>query len=505
MKFNFKRIKKLFSLTIVPKVNVAGVELTDSYVNYMNIVNDKIETSVSVKLEKGVVLQGKVIDKEKLSSALRELRKKIDSKNKDNSIILSISDANIFTQVVDLPYVAGHAAKESIFLNLEIASPIEINKTYYHWQYINNLDATSKKRVTASFIEKEIINDINDAFSSAGFLVVAIEQKSASLARILRLSESRKFENIAVFLLHIDSDGMSFSIVNSGDLVFNRFIYWEKIYKQENTREIKFSDFKRIILEESHKVVNYYANRFRTNPKFIYLMAEGMEDKIKNSLKEEFASEIITTSIKNHKVESSNLVAFGAALRGEIKRSKDDEISLAPEDTREKFRHEQVLSFIGLWREIFIVSFVVLLVAMLGTFIFLGNYMNNLVLNLEKLSKSQNTETLKALKEEAIEFNRNIDVAIETTSKQRQMNNLVSNIYDVSLSKKVEITRIYIQSQNSPISITAYAGSEQGAIDFKKELEDKKILNNVDLPLSAMEPVASGGVVFRLSANIPKQ
>ena len=104
-----------------------------------------------------------------------------------------------------------------------------------------------------------------------------------------------------------------------------------------------------------------------------------MEKEIEEIIKEEFGLKTIPLRLRRYNDFSAVwFVAFGSALRGLISRRQDVLISLSSSNVIEEFYHEQALSFIALWRNIFFVSLAVLLIVFGGIDIFFNRIQNNI-------------------------------------------------------------------------------------------------------------------------------
>lgn len=502
----FRKIKKLFAGILNSRINIVGINLKDASIDGVLLdVDYKKLKEFSQLLPNGVVSDGKIINKNEFVQALKIFRSKIGSKKKKISTIISISDENIYTQVINLPYIEGKSEKGAILLNIEMVSPMDLNKSYNDWQYFEKKNNKfDKRKIIASFIDKSIIDGILETFNEAGFLVVAIEQRAMSLSRVIKkyVFDNRSDYSGPAIVLDIDSDGLSFSINSDGNLVFNRFVKWKEIYFKNNMK-ISFNEFKDIVIEESHKIINYYVNKFEEEPKFMLVISSGIGEKLKPALQEEFKIMMPSIDIKGYKLSSFGmLAAFGAAIRGTKRRSEDLNISLTPINVKEEFFEERVISFMTIWRDVISVVFVVILLMMLGEFILLGDVIKKTNSRLSKMYSAQSSiKLLDELKVEAKRFNKNISLAKDVYSGRENYNKLINDVYNIALSKNVEIRRFYTSSKNKSITVIAHVDNEEMAVNFKNELKSIKGISKVIMPLENISQDLGGGVLFTLRFN----
>ena len=91
---------------INPQLQISALEITDVDLKFC-FFKGREPFFYSVKLEAGVVSDGKVVERDKLISSLKELKKQIPFRNKKRHyIIVNISDGNIYTQLFNLPPAA---------------------------------------------------------------------------------------------------------------------------------------------------------------------------------------------------------------------------------------------------------------------------------------------------------------------------------------------------------------------------------------------------------------
>ena len=320
-----------------------------------------------------------------------------------------------------------------------------------------------------------------------------------SIIRLIDFSQKSVHDGEPFFVLYIDSDGLSFSVIRDSSLYFNHFSSWSNIADQRSLdREISFTDFRNLIIQETHRVINFYSGRFSEEIKKTYLITPGLEKEVENIIQDNFSLEVVPFQIKDYPVELSFACALGAALRGTIPRSRDIQISLAPEGTETKFIHSQIISFVFFWRNLIIVSLSVLAAAFLGVFILMNVFVKNTTGDLANLSSSYNVTYFSSLKKEADSFNESIQRALIAKSQQSHWSWLISEIYRKA-GTKITINRIFIQSFNVPVILNARAPKESDAVEFKNALETISSLTKVDLPLSSLVPIDADTVGFQVT------
>lgn len=502
-------LKKVFRF-LKPYLEIGGLVISDSGLTFFSFGEKRGQLQkFSLKFPVGVIEEGKLINPKEFFNSLKSLHHQITSKESEKiPVIVSLSDANVYTQLFSLPLLKDANLEEAVRLNLQVISPLDFSRAYSDWQKVESLHSNSNYEIEilSSFISKEIVDSFYHQLVQANFLPLAIEQKAMSIIRLINFEEKNTLGEEDFFVLYIDSDGLSFSIVHKHSLYFNHFSSWSTVASNYSLeREISFADFRNLVIQETHRVINFYSSRFSRDIKNVYLIAPGLEKEVSGILKDNFSLQILPFQIKSYPLELSFACALGAALRGLIPRFQDTEISLAPEGTEIQFFHSQVLSFVRLWRNILIVSLSVILTAFLGIFIFLNLFIKSLTNDLSNISSSYNTAYFNSLKNEANDFNLKVEKALTVKSQQTRWAWLIEELYQKASENKITIERILIQSPDVPIIVNARASSESEAVEFKKSLEKINGLSKVDLPLASLTPLESNLVSFQVTFYTNRQ
>jgi Tfp pilus assembly PilM family ATPase len=501
MAFSLRPLKKIFRL-IKPRVEIGGLDISDGGVLFVSVDPEtKKLKQFSIRLPEGIIVNGKIQNPSELAKALKQLHQQITiDRTRKIPVVISMSDTNIYSQQFELPPLQSTNLDEAVRLNLQVLSPIDFSKAYSDWQKVEN-PKTRGVEILASFVEKDVVDKIIAPVTEENFVPVAIEQKAASLTRIILQSVSGNDSKIPYFLMYVSSDGLGFSIIRQGHLYFNRFTPWSGLTKGKQ-RQISLKEFSETIIQESHRIMNFYASHFNENISYLYVVAPGMENQVKQIVEENFAFKIEPLVLKDYPIDQSWLVALGAAVRGLIPRSIDTEISLSPEGTESQFFHSQIITFAQMWRSIIISVCATILVACVGVFLFLGSVINDTAQDFNKVAGGYNVTYLNALKQQAQAFNQLVDKATAARKQQTRWTKALNDIYSQA-GPNVTIDRFYVQSLDFPAIINGHATDANSAVDFKNKLASLPYLSGVDLPLSSLNPgTASNEVVFTISFKI---
>ena len=496
-------LKKLLNI-LNPQPQINALEITDVDLKICFFKGEE-PFFYSIKLEAGVVSDGKIVERDKLISALKELKKQIPSgRKKRNYVIVNISDSNIYTQLFNLPPAVGANMEEAIRLNLQMLSPIDFANVYSDWQILkNNKKDGAEMDILGAFIQKEIIDDFDDSLKAVGFMPIAIESGGLALGRLAKEGAANIGADSHFIIFLVGVNGLGFNLVKNGDIYFNHFISWQSIYKDQ--RQVSFDSFKDVIIEEIKRVMGFYATHWGGQVSELYLITYGLKDEIIELINKNFSFKVQPFILSKYpNVSQFNFSVLGSALRGLVPRSLDTMISLSKIGTEKEFYNQKIVRFFKVW-SIAVCAFLIFLNVLFGAVdIFLMKISASLGEQRASLvsdKQAENTEVQK-LQEEIMNLNRRIGLAMESYGERSKWSSFFEKI-KLLTPERVDIRRIFIQSIDAPVSITARSADEQAAIDFKNNLIGAQIFENVDLPINKIMSF-DGGIDFTINFNIKK-
>ena len=492
-------IKKIFSFLqrLSSQPLVGGLEISDSAIRFLQIEGEKTKTA-SLRLPPGIVLDGKINDRQNFLAALKAVRLQLAGLKTGQKVhvIVSLPVSVVYSQSFNIPTISQENIKEAAELNLQMISPISLEKAYSDWQVVNP-DINHQKEILGAFAEKVIVDDYDRILRESGFLPVAFEFPAFSLTRLVKELGPAIDMDKSYLLVNVSTDGLNFLITKKGELHFSHFLFWRTL--QGEKRQIASSDFKNIISQEIQKIINFVSTDFEESLEGVIIMAPAMEKEIEEIIKEEFGLKTIPLRLRRYNDFSAVwFVAFGSALRGLISRRQDVLISLSSSNVIEEFYHEQALSFIALWRNIFFVSLAVLLIVFGGIDIFFNRIQNNIKNQLSALVAYPQIKEVAALRGKAEFFNES--VALISAAKKsifdwssffKQLNDLAGN--------QIVFDQILVQSLTTPIKIKGRADNEKMIINFKNALSSQSNLGDVYLSLTSIQSTPDRRMSFELS------
>ena len=478
---------------------VGGLEISDSAIRFLQIKGEKTVTA-SLRLPPGIILDGKINDRQNFLSALRTVYSQLVKTKTGPKIhtIICLPVSVVYSQSFSIPQIDRGGIEEAAELNLRMVSPISQEKTYSDWQIIG--ENTNQMDILGAFIENSIVDDYDRCLRECGFLPMAFEFPALSLTRLIKDLGPAIDIGKSYLVINILTDGLNFLIIRNGQLYFSHFLFWRTL--QGEKRQIIFSDFREILIQEVQKIINFLSVNYKESFEGTIIMTPALEKEIGEIIKKEFDLNVIPLRLRRYAEFSAIwFAAFGSALRGLLPRRQDTYISLTAHNVIEEFYHEQALSFISLWRNILVVSSLVLLIAFSGVDIFLAQIKKNIEAQLSSLIARSQIQEVNKLQEKANIFNQS--VALVSNAKKsnpkwspffEQLNELAGN--------RVVLDRIIVASLTSPVTIQGRADSERAVIDFKNSLVSQANFEKVNLPLTSIRPMSDRRVSFEISFSI---
>jgi len=166
-----------------------GLDISDASIEALEIKKKFGKIVVNAfgrkKLEKGIIVNCHIHEKEKLAKVIKDLLvsaqpKRFSTKN----VILSIPESKTFIHVFQLPSVISEKnIGESIQYEAEQTIPLSFDQVYHDYQIVTKGKEYQEVLYVACF--KDVVDDYREVVNMAGLNPVIFEAESTSLARSL--------------------------------------------------------------------------------------------------------------------------------------------------------------------------------------------------------------------------------------------------------------------------------------------------------------------------------
>jgi len=494
--------KKIFSLIkrLSSAPPVGGLEISDSAIRFLRIDRNQKITTASLRLPPGIVLDGKIKDRPNFLSALKTICSQLVKLKTEAKIhaVVSLPVSVVYSQSFGIPVIDQENIEETIELNFQMVSPLDLKKAYSDWQIVG--ENAVQKDVLGAFAESSIIDEYDSCLREAGFLPIAFEFPALSLARLIKNFGPDLDAEKSYILINVSNDGLNFVIIKKREMYFSHFVLWKTL--QGEKKQIIFSDFKNNLVQETQKIINFLSVNYKESFEGAMIITSSLEKEIGEAIGQEFGLKVIPLRLRNYaNFPPVWYTAFGSALRGSISRRQDNFISLMAHNVIDEFYHEQALSFISLWRNIFFVSLSAFLIIFGGTDIFLSGIQKKTEAQLASTASVYEAQGLSSLENKASSFNQLLTLVSAAKKSDQNWYVFFQQLSGLAGSKII-FDRILVQSLGAPVRIQGHADSQQTIVDFKNNLVSQTNLTNVDLPLTGIHFTGANQVNFEMSFSI---
>src|SRR3989304_4325528 len=110
------------------------LNIEDPCLRLMVVGNGKIRLAVSEPLETGIVRNGTVLDRNKLTQAVAELFR--SQRVKSTRVIAAVSGANAFYRLISIPPVPPRMLAEAVRREGERVMPVSVSELYLSYQVL---------------------------------------------------------------------------------------------------------------------------------------------------------------------------------------------------------------------------------------------------------------------------------------------------------------------------------------------------------------------------------
>lgn len=194
-----------------------GLDLGESSVKVFQLEKngnlDRIRSFNAREIGVGFIENGLIIEPEKLSKIIREMissagPKRINTKK----VICSIPESKVFLRTISIPIIKEEEAAEAVKWEIEAGIPLEVDKVYFDWQFLEQKDG--KQNVLTVAVSKEVVDNLVSLLESCGLSVYGMEMESISTARSLIAHGAEK--EAAYLIVDIGTLKTSFIIIQNG-------------------------------------------------------------------------------------------------------------------------------------------------------------------------------------------------------------------------------------------------------------------------------------------------
>jgi len=178
--------KKVFNFS----QSAFGLDLSDLSVKVVQLERegdkDKIVSFGTVSIPAGSIVDGEIIKKENVVSAIGEVLKKAGPKKiKTKKVICSLPETKAFLRIISIPKMKEEEAREAVKWEMEANIPLPIDQVYYDWQLVEKKLSKdlNKIEVLVVAVAKKVVDQFVEVLELSGLSVEGLDIESIAQAR----------------------------------------------------------------------------------------------------------------------------------------------------------------------------------------------------------------------------------------------------------------------------------------------------------------------------------
>jgi len=216
-------LRELFTNIVPPPqfllMPSVGIDVSDASLKYVRFTQAygksnhiRLEACGDIPLAPGVVVEGKVQDKDVLVAELKKIRKQLGV----SFVRVSLPEkhAYIFETEIE-PGAAPSEIRGLLEFKLEENVPISPREAFFDYEIIEHIAQTEKLRVVVTVYGKETVTQYHDVCVAAGFMPLSFEVEAQAIARAV----TTQSEHHSSMIIDFGERHTGVGIVHNGVLV----------------------------------------------------------------------------------------------------------------------------------------------------------------------------------------------------------------------------------------------------------------------------------------------
>jgi len=468
--------------------NVAGLEVSDAAIRYALWKKNGWRFE-EILLPAGTMVRGVVQSEPALMTALHALHDRVArGKRSRVSVVVSLSSAPVYSQTFAIPRIADNELEKAVNLNMQMNSPLSLEESSSGWQVLRSTPA--QVEVLTASVPNGVMSVLMRVLSAAGFVPMALEARSFSIARTVRTWVPGFSADYPYLVVLVDDMGLSVLIVQQGFLYFEYSSPWADI--QGEAASVSLEVFDAALARHVSQVLNYHRQHSAATFKEALVIAPSMQDHIVQALSQQFGLPARVAQVGDGSFPLQWFVAIGAGARGSLPRWQDVEVNLVGISARKAFHEEQVALYLGFWRVMVPASLGVLLVTTLIGYIFVSRSRAALETQAAALPEGAQVEELDRLEARAEQFNKNVANLHAIQADIHYKSPIAQSIHDIASRGGITLVRLYIAPVPQPSMVSGFGPSEATVLAFKNTLQADPRFTDVALPITEIRTTPQG-------------
>jgi type IV pilus assembly protein PilM len=495
------------------------------------------------RIPSGIVEDGKIIRKKALADAISGLLpiarpKKILSRN----VVCCLPESKVYIHILEVPKMSADKVDEVIKWEIEEYIPLKVQQVYLDWEVISEKDDKFKVLVAAS--PREIIDAYLKTMKLADLKTMALEMESRALARVLVEKMGKKG---AVLLVDMGGRSTNFTVFDGETIQYSATIptagrtFTKVIAKKLDISEAEAEKMKRKfgldgrkkrdkilnvlkdpvkeILNEIKDTIEFYESqntgKYKIKkiilcggsaniPKILDYFQSRLKYKVEIADPRKVVASSITRKAGRYFTRNKSIsfgTCLGLALRGVMKDPVTREVNLIPQEWQKAYGERSVRKFISVVSTMLVLFGFLVAAFFSGVWFYLHRENNSLLRQIEREEKAFRDKDPNNLREFARDFNSRLSVLSYLQRDKKYWSKLFIELRDVKPSG-VQLKDFSTDKKGKKIEVglEGRAVSRDDILQFKQNLENSEIFENVKLPLSSLG--VKENVLFEISFTV---
>lgn len=202
-------------------MKAVGVDISDRSLKFVEFYKEegklRLKRFGEENMEEGIVENGEIKNKARLISFLKKIKKI----HNFIYVVLSLPEEKAFLSLVELPQMPNEQIRTSLALQIEEYIPLRLEDVIFDFEINPSHERKDHLDVLLLAFPKKLVFDYYEAFEEAGFMPVAMELESLSIARSLIPDNNKD----SVMIIDFGKNRTTFSILKGGSLRFTSTIF----------------------------------------------------------------------------------------------------------------------------------------------------------------------------------------------------------------------------------------------------------------------------------------
>lgn len=205
------------------KPGAFGLDISDLSLKIAKLDKNRLTSFGETKIPAGIIKEGEVRDKEKLSQVIEKAVKEVKGKKlKTKYVILSLPEEKSFLDVLQIPLMKKEELEAAVRFEAENHIPLSLDEVYFDFKQVQSIfNQKNYQEVLINACPKKIVDSYVEATKGAGLQPRALEIECLAITRALIKNE---ISNYPLLIIDFGGTRTTFIIFSGKSLRFTSTI-----------------------------------------------------------------------------------------------------------------------------------------------------------------------------------------------------------------------------------------------------------------------------------------